>query len=98
MSGRPFSFRAIPAGFAVQGEDLAEQVEAGAIAKCQLTPRSVVVYLRQLPPGEPLTLRHRLRATMPVRLTTRPARAYEYYDPDTKVASAVSRLTVTAAN
>ncbi len=88
----------IPAGFAVQGEDLTEQVESGTIAKYQLTPRSAVVYLRQLPPGEPLELRYRLRATMPVRLTTRPARAYEYYDPDTQVASAVSRLTVTAAN
>jgi uncharacterized protein YfaS (alpha-2-macroglobulin family) len=88
----------IPAGFAIQPEDLAEMVESGAIAKYQLTARSAVVYLRQLAPAEPLELRYRLRATMPVKVTTQPARAYEYYDPDTKVASAVSRLTVVAAN
>jgi hypothetical protein len=55
-----------------------------------------VVYLRQLAPAKPLELRYRLRATMPVKVTTQPARAYEYYDPETKVASTVARLTVTA--
>ena len=86
----------IPAGFAVAPEDFDELTAAGTIAKYQLTPRSAVVYLRQLLPAEPLVLHYRLRATMPVKITTAPARAYEYYDPDKQVASAVAHLTVTA--
>ena len=86
----------IPAGFALQADDLAELVEAGTIAKYQTTARSAIVYLRRLEPGKPLTLRYRLRATMPVKVTVQPMRAYEYYDPDTQVTSAPGHLTVTA--
>ena len=55
-----------------------------------------VVYLRELPPAKPLEIRYRLRATMPVKVTARPARAYEYYDPDKKAASVTTLLTVVA--
>ena len=88
----------IPAGFAMIAEDLDKLAAGGAIAKYQLTPRSAIVYLRQLPPAEPLVLHYRLRATMPVKITAAPARAYEYYNPDRQVSSAVAHLTVTAAN
>ena len=64
----------IPAGFAIDADDLAGLVKAGSIAKQQLTARSAVIYLRDLKPGAPLTLRYRLRATMPVKLTV-PRRA-----------------------
>ena len=78
----------IPAGFAVDPEDLEKLVADGSgIAKYQLTPRSAIVYLRQLSPDEPLVLHYRLRATMPVKITVPPARAYEYYDPDTQVST-----------
>ncbi len=86
----------IPAGFALVADDLAASVASGRIAKYQLTPRSAVVYLRQLEPGKPLTLRYRLRATMPVKVTVQPMRAYEYYNPDTQVTSAPGYLTVAA--
>lgn len=60
------------------------------------TPRSVIVYLRALPPGKPgLALRYQLRATMPVKLTVPPARVYEYYDPDKHGSSPATRITVT---
>jgi hypothetical protein len=84
----------IPAGFAPEAEDLAAAVASGTVAKYQLTPRSAVLYLRGLEPDRPVTLRHRLRATMPVELTVPPARAYEYYDPDRQGASPLIRLTV----
>jgi len=87
----------IPAGFAVESEDFEKLVAAGTIAKYQLTPRSTIVYLRQLSPTEPLLLRYGLRATMPVKITVPPARAYEYYDPDKQVSSAATSLTVTGA-
>ncbi len=84
----------IPAGFRPVGGDWAKEVASGRIAKYQITPRSVVVYLRQLEPGRPLTLRYQLTATMPVKTNVAPARAYEYYDPDTEGTSAPMRLVV----
>ena len=67
---------------------------AGSVARYQITPRSVIVYLRELGPEKPLVLRYRLRATMPVKTTAAPAQAYEYYNPDRRAASATARLTV----
>ena len=43
----------IPAGFAIDADDLAGLVKAGSIAKFQLTARSAIVYLRDLKPGAP---------------------------------------------
>ena len=85
----------IPAGFAVEPDDFSRHLVDGTIAKYQVTPRSVIVYLRQLLPKEPLVLRYRLRATMPVKITAPGARAYEYYDPDKEATSPAVRLTVT---
>jgi len=85
----------IPAGFAVERDDLSELLVAGTIAKYQVTPRSAIVYLRRLLPKEPLVLRYRLRATMPGKITAPAARAYEYYDPAKEATSATVRLTVT---
>jgi hypothetical protein len=87
----------IPAGFAMAVEDLRGLVDSATIAKYQVTARSAVIYLRQLPPGKPRVLKYRLRATMPVKVTARGARAYEYYDPDKKVAGRSVQLTVLAA-
>jgi uncharacterized protein YfaS (alpha-2-macroglobulin family) len=86
----------VPAGFALDGDDLAELVKAGDIARFQVTPRSAIVYLRDLKPGTPLTLRYQLRATMPVKLTVPPARIYEYYDPARQGSSPAVQLTVNA--
>jgi uncharacterized protein YfaS (alpha-2-macroglobulin family) len=86
----------VPAGFALDTDDLAGSVKAGAVAKFQVTARSAIIYLRDLKPGAPLTLRYRLRATMPVKLTVPPAHAYEYYDPARQGSSPPARLTVTA--
>ncbi len=84
----------IPGGFAAEAADFDGLVEAGLIAKYQVTARSIIVYLRELATGQPLELQYRLRATMPVRLTVPPASAYEYYDPDTRAASEPAQLVV----
>jgi uncharacterized protein YfaS (alpha-2-macroglobulin family) len=84
----------IPAGFAVDPEELEVAVRSRAIAKYQLTPRAVIIYLRDLEPRHPVTLRYRLRATMPVKLTVPSARVYEYYDPSRQATGAVASLTV----
>jgi uncharacterized protein YfaS (alpha-2-macroglobulin family) len=85
----------IPAGFALDPEDLARLVQAGTIARYQLTARSAVVYLRSLNPGQALNLTYRLRATMPVKVSVPPATAYEYYDTDKQGCSAPAKLTAT---
>jgi uncharacterized protein YfaS (alpha-2-macroglobulin family) len=85
----------VPAGFAVSDQDLRQLVGTGSIAKYQVNARSAVVYLRGLEPDKPLILRYRLRATMPVKATVPPARAYEYYDPDRQGRSTSAQLTVT---
>ena len=88
----------IPGGFAVERSDFERLVRSGTIAKHQLTPRSVIVYLRQLPPGEPLRLSYSLRATMPVKVTAPAGRVYAYYDPGKKGSSLPTLLTVVQDN
>jgi hypothetical protein len=84
----------IPAGFATESDTLAALVESGAIAKYQITARSIIVYLRELAPGKPVCIRYRLEATMPVRITVPPARIYEYYDPDNQGTSQPTQMDV----
>ena len=87
----------IPAGFAVDAADFETLRSSGKIAKYQTTPRSVIVYLRTLSPSEPLELVYHLRATMPVKVTAPPARAYEYYNPDRQARTAPTPMSVAAA-
>ena len=84
----------VPGGFAAEAQDFRSLVDRGVIARYQITPRNVLVYLRELAPNQPLTLPYRLRATLPVQVAVPPARVYEYYDPDRSAASAPFRLTV----
>ncbi len=86
----------IPAGFAIDGDELAALVDAGSIEKFQVSARAAIVYLRDLKPGVLLTVRYRLRATMPVKLAVPPARVYEYYDPSREGSSRSVGLLVTA--
>ena len=73
----------IPAGFVVEPDNLAAAVKSQTIAKFQLTPRTAIVYLRDLEPDRPVVLHYQLRATMPMKLTTPAAHVTKYYDPVT---------------
>jgi hypothetical protein len=75
-------------------ESLAELVKNEVIAKFQITPRSAIIYLRELPPGQPLQLKYRLKATMPVKVTVPPAHVYEYYDTDKRGKSPATQFVV----
>jgi hypothetical protein len=86
----------VPPGFAADGEDFAALVRDGRIARFQVEPRRVVVYLRGLAPEKPLEVTYRLRATMPVKVAVPGARVYEYYDPDRQGRSAGVQMTVKA--
>jgi uncharacterized protein YfaS (alpha-2-macroglobulin family) len=84
----------IPPAFEVDGSDFAQLVTAGKIEKYQVTPRSVIVYLRSLPAMGQLEIVYSLRATMIVKVSSPPAVAYEYYAPERRATSATSTLTV----
>jgi alpha-2-macroglobulin-like protein len=84
----------VPGGFAAVAEDFAGLVTEGTVAKFQVGPRGVTVYLRGLEPGKPLKLKYRLRATLPAKVTVPGGAAYEYYDPDVRGASPATRFTV----
>ena len=86
----------IPAGFETDGSDFARLVAAGTIEKHQVTPRSVIVYVRSLGAGQTLTIAYSLRPTMPVEVLSPAAVAYEYYTPERLAVSGTSRLTVAA--
>ncbi len=86
----------IPAGFTLEAADFARLVQAGTIAKYQVRPTRVLVYLRELSAGKSLTVPYRLRAQMAADIHVPPARAYEYYNPARQGFSASQRLLVSA--
>lgn len=87
----------IPAGFALEADELIELQGSGKIAKYQLTPTQAILYLRQLKAGESLSLRYRLRATMPVKVAGGQATVYEYYNPDRRSDTTTAALVVAEA-
>ena len=84
----------IPAGFAIEAEDLARLVASNTIDRYQTSPLRAIVYLRQLKPDQPLELSYRLRATMPVQVAAPPARVYEYYNPDRHATGGAATLEI----
>ncbi len=84
----------IPPGFELDTTELKAMRDRGQIAKFQLTPRSAVLYLRDLSAGDPLAFEYRLRATLPVKATAPAAVVYEYYTPENRAASVPLELTV----
>jgi uncharacterized protein YfaS (alpha-2-macroglobulin family) len=85
----------VPAGFTVVAEDFASLVEQNAIAKFEVRPGKVLVYLRDLPTAKAFEVRYQMRATMPVKITVPAARTYAYYDPDLQGFGRTASLTVT---
>jgi uncharacterized protein YfaS (alpha-2-macroglobulin family) len=84
----------VPPGFTAGTDTLEALVKAGKIARYQVRPRNVLVYLRGLEPGKPLELGYTLKATMPVKAATAGGRVYEYYDPQKEGRSQGTRFTV----
>ncbi|MFO0930533.1 MAG: hypothetical protein U0736_26470 [Gemmataceae bacterium] len=61
----------VPPGFIAESAGFDRLVQDGRIARYQVRPRTVLVYLRAGSPGRPLVLEYRLRATLPVRAAAR---------------------------
>jgi len=72
----------VPPGFSVLSEDLDRLVGQAMIARYELTPRQIIVYLENFSSEKPLQFSYRLRARFPLRAQTPPSSAYDYYNPD----------------
>jgi len=68
-------------GFVPEPESLSALVRRRQIERFEVTPRQLILYLRDLPPGQVVRLPVRLRARFPVRAKTPPSTVYEYYNP-----------------
>jgi uncharacterized protein YfaS (alpha-2-macroglobulin family) len=86
----------VPAGFAVETSDFELLVADKKIGRFQVTPRQVIVYLRELS-ATPLQLRYRLKATFPALVSVPAARVYEYYDPARQGWSGGKKITVSSS-
>jgi uncharacterized protein YfaS (alpha-2-macroglobulin family) len=86
----------VPAGFTADAGDFQRLVQDNVIAKFQVQPRAVQVYLRGL--DKELALIYHLHAQMPVDIRVPAARVYEYYNPDRQGYSATARLAVAQVN
>jgi len=84
----------IPTGFAADNAGLSQLVVDRRIEKFQITPRSVIIYLRSLAAGQSVTIPYKLRGTTSVDVTSGAAVAWEYYQPENSAHSAVARLVV----
>jgi hypothetical protein len=84
----------LPPGFTPITDEWDTLVQQGTIARYQLTPRSIVVYLRELKPRAPLVLEYHLKAQLIERVTAPAARAWHYYDPSKEGRSEAAELEV----
>jgi hypothetical protein len=81
-------------GFAPEAESLNDLVHRRLIDRFEVTPRQLILYLRDLAPGRQLRLPIRLRARFPVRAKTPPSTVYEYYNPTNRRVSPPARIEV----
>jgi molecular chaperone DnaK (HSP70) len=72
----------VPPGFTVLDEDLQALVVQGLIERFELTGRQIIVYLTDLPSGQPLTFQYGLQARIPLRVQIPASLVYDYYSPD----------------
>jgi uncharacterized protein YfaS (alpha-2-macroglobulin family) len=84
----------IPAGFEADRAGWSQLVAEGRIEKFQITPRSVIVYVRSLGSNQSLSISYRLRATISEDLSAPAAVVWEYYQPELSARSAVAQITV----
>jgi uncharacterized protein YfaS (alpha-2-macroglobulin family) len=83
----------VPAGFAPDEAGLAALRAVPGVDKVQVTPRNLVVYLRELAAGKTLELTYGLRSNAPARVTVPPAEVYEYYDPARRATTPPGKVT-----
>jgi hypothetical protein len=71
----------VPPGFSLDRESLEKLKADGVIERYSATARQAILYFREIRSGEPVAFDLRMRARYPVRVKTRPAAVYQYYEP-----------------
>jgi len=85
----------LPPGFTLLPDNLNQAVKAKDIEKYSTTGRQVIVYLRELKGGEPVSIQYQLRAKYPLKAKTAKSVAYEYYNPEIRAEAKPVLITVT---
>lgn len=84
----------IPPGFTPLTEDWDRLVAQGDIQRYDFTGRQILVYLTDVPSGQPRTLAYRLQARFPIEAQTPSSQAYDYYTPEQSDTDAPQRIVV----
>jgi len=84
----------LPPGFTLLPEELNRLVENKTIEKYSTTGRQIIIYLRELAGGKPVTIKYQLLAKYPLKAKTAKAVVYEYYNPDIRAKTAPVELVV----
>ncbi len=97
QEGRPMTLARVglPGGLTFQTWQLKELREKGLIAFYETQAREVILYFRQMKPGEKVEIPLELMATVPGRYTSPASRAYLYYTDDKKVWAEPIEVTIT---
>ncbi|HEV58067.1 MAG TPA: hypothetical protein ENN87_11345, partial [Phycisphaerales bacterium] len=72
----------LPPGFTLLPEKLNDLVEKGTIEKYSTTGRQIIIYLREVEHGAPVTVSYQLLAKYPLKAKTPASAVYEYYNPE----------------
>ena len=90
----PVAIIGIPGGLEVRHDQLKELVKAGTVAAYEVLGREVVLYWRDLGPGQEVELSLSLVAAVPGAYTAPASRAYLYYTDESKTWAAPLAATV----
>ncbi len=72
----------VPPGFEVIPDALAAAVENKRLSKFTVAARQVILYLKELAPGQELRFSWTVRAKFPIRAQSPLSKAYPYYNPE----------------
>jgi hypothetical protein len=97
QTGQPMTLArlGLPGGLSFQNAQLKELREKGQIAFFETRPREVILYFRDLKPGEVKKLALDLVATVPGRYTSPASSAYLYYNDSDKSWAAPMAINIT---
>jgi len=85
----------VPPGFSPLISDLDALVESGLVSRYERTGRQILLYVTDMPSGQPYTFDYRLRARFPIKAQTPSSTAYDYYTPDQRDTTGPQRIVVT---
>ena len=87
---------AVPTGFAPVDETLQRLRDVAGIERYDVAGRKVIVYVKDMAPGDAITFTFQAKALYPVRAKAAASQVYSYYAPDLKGETLGGDMTVAA--